>query len=53
MEKKLYRSRNKKVVAGIAGGLGDYLDVDPVIIRIIIVLITIFHGVGLIIYIII
>jgi phage shock protein PspC (stress-responsive transcriptional regulator) len=52
MEKRLYRSRNKKVVAGIAGGLGDYLDVDPVIIRIIIVLITIFHGVGLLIYII-
>jgi phage shock protein PspC (stress-responsive transcriptional regulator) len=52
MEKKLYRSRNKKVVAGIAGGLGDYLDVDPVIIRIIIVLTTIFNGVGLLIYII-
>ena len=52
MEKRLYRSRDKKVVAGIAGGLGDYLDVDPVIIRIIIVLITIFHGVGLLIYII-
>ncbi len=52
MEKKLYRSRNKKVVAGIAGGLGDYLDVDPVIIRIIIVLITIFQGVGLLVYII-
>lgn len=52
MEKRLYRSRDKKIVAGIAGGLGDYLDVDPVIIRIIIVLITIFHGIGIFIYII-
>jgi phage shock protein C len=52
MEKKLYRSRDKKVVAGIAGGLGDYLDIDPVIIRIILVLITIFHGIGILIYII-
>lgn len=52
MEKRLHRSRDKKVVAGIAGGLGDYLDIDPVIIRIVIVLITIFHGVGLIVYII-
>ncbi len=52
MEKKLHRSRNKKVIAGIAGGLGEYLDIDPIIIRIIIVLITIFHGIGLIIYII-
>ncbi|MCB9259247.1 MAG: PspC domain-containing protein [Ignavibacteriales bacterium] len=52
MEKKLYRSRDKKVIAGIAGGLGEYLDVDPVIIRIILVLITIFHGIGILIYII-
>lgn len=52
MEKKLYRSREKKVIAGIAGGLGNYLDIDPVIIRIIIVLITIFHGVGILVYII-
>jgi len=49
MEKRLYRSREKKVVAGIAGGLGEYLDIDPVIIRILIVLITIFHGIGIII----
>jgi phage shock protein C len=52
MEKKLTRSRNKKVIAGIAGGLGEYLNIDPIIIRIIIVLITIFHGIGLLIYII-
>lgn len=52
MEKKLQRSRDKKVFAGIAGGLGDYLDIDPVIIRIVFVLITIFHGFGLLVYII-
>ncbi len=52
MEKRLYRVRKDKVFAGIAAGLGKYLDIDPILIRIIIVLITIFHGVGLIIYII-
>ena len=52
MEKRLYRSRSKKIVAGIGGGLGEYLDIDPVIIRIIIILITIFNGIGLLIYII-
>lgn len=52
MEKKLTRSRDKRVIAGVAGGLGNYLDIDPILIRIIIVLITIFHGVGLLIYII-
>ena len=52
MEKRLYRSRKKKVIAGICGGLGDHLDIDPVILRIIFVLITIFHGIGILIYII-
>jgi phage shock protein PspC (stress-responsive transcriptional regulator) len=52
MGKRLYRVRKDKVFGGIAAGLGKYLDIDPIIIRIIIVLITIFHGVGLIIYII-
>lgn len=52
MEKKLQRSRKHKVFAGIAGGLGEYLDIDPIIVRVIFVLITIFHGAGLLIYII-
>ena len=52
MGKRLYRVRKDKVFGGIAAGLGKYLDIDPIIIRIIIILITIFHGVGLIIYII-
>ncbi len=52
MGKRLYRIRKDKVFGGIAAGLGKYLDIDPIIIRIIIVLITIFHGAGLIIYII-
>ena len=52
MEKKLQRSRKKRVLAGVAGGLGEYLDIDPVIIRVVFVLVTIFHGFGLIIYII-
>ncbi len=50
MEKRLYRARTEKIIAGIAAGLGKYLDIDPILIRIVIVLITIFHGVGFIIY---
>lgn len=30
---KLYRSRTQRKIAGICGGLGEYLDVDPTIIR--------------------
>ena len=33
MSKKLYRSRSKRMVAGICGGIGEYADIDPTIIR--------------------
>ncbi|PID58683.1 MAG: hypothetical protein CR986_07400 [Ignavibacteriae bacterium] len=52
MEKKLYRSREQKVIGGVAGGLANYLDIDPVILRIIFILITIFEGFGILVYII-
>lgn len=31
--KRLYRSRDNRVFAGIMGGLGEYFDVDPVLLR--------------------
>lgn len=51
MDKKLYRSRKDKVIAGICGGLGEYFDVDPVFVRIIVVLLAFAHGLGLLGYI--
>lgn len=52
--KRLYRSEKNKVFAGICGGLGEYLEVDPVALRLVWMLIVIFTGVvpGLIAYII-
>jgi len=35
MEKKLYRVREGKVLAGVCGGLAEYFNVDPTIIRVI------------------
>jgi phage shock protein PspC (stress-responsive transcriptional regulator) len=35
MNKQLYKSNRNKLIAGVAGGLGEYFDVDPIIIRII------------------
>ena len=49
---KLYRSNTDKVIGGVAGGLSDYLDIDPVIIRILFVLLAIFGGSGVLVYII-
>jgi len=44
-EKKLYRSESNKTIAGICGGLGEYFDMDPVIIRLFWLTLTIFSGV--------
>ena len=35
MAKRLYRSRDDRMIAGVCGGLAEYFDVDPVIVRII------------------
>ena len=52
IETKLYRSKNERMIAGVCGGLAEYLDIDPVIIRLIWVIITCFAFSGIIIYII-
>ena len=48
--KKLYRSCSSRVVAGICGGLGQYFDVDPVLIRLLFVISIIAGGLGVIVY---
>lgn len=42
--KKLYRSNKDRIIAGVFGGLGDYFNVDPNILRLSWVLITVFSG---------
>lgn len=41
MNSRLYRSRTDKVLGGVCGGLGRYLGIDPIVIRIIFILLTI------------
>lgn len=50
--KKLYRSRENRVIAGVCGGLGEYFNIDPVIIRIILLLMFFLQGMGIMLYII-
>lgn len=52
MTKKLHRSKKDKIFGGVAGGLGEYFDIDPTIIRLIFVLFFAFGGSGFLIYII-
>jgi phage shock protein C len=41
MDKKLYRSDTNKMIAGVCGGIGDYFNIDPTIIRLVWVLLSI------------
>lgn len=52
MEKKLYRSRRNSMIGGVCGGLGEYLNVDPTIMRLVAVLLVFANGIGLLAYII-
>ncbi|HUW86073.1 MAG TPA: PspC domain-containing protein [Methanoregula sp.] len=50
--KRLYRSKNERMLGGVCAGLGEYLDVDPAVIRLIWVVVTILSvGTGIIVYI--
>ncbi len=42
--KRLYRSNRNKVFAGICGGIGEYMNLDPVIVRVIAVVLSPFTG---------
>jgi phage shock protein C len=50
MNKKLTRSNDNIMVAGVAAGLAEYLDIDPVLVRLLFVLLTLFGGHGLLVY---
>ena len=50
MEKKLYKSRTDKKLCGVCGGLAEYMECDPTIIRLITVLLTLGFGTGLLVY---
>lgn len=52
VKKRLYRSRKDRSVAGVCGGVADYLGVDPTLVRILWVIFALAGGPGLILYII-
>lgn len=48
--KKLYRSNTDRKLCGVCGGFAEYFDLDPTIIRLIFIFLTLFGGGGLLIY---
>ena len=51
-KKRLYKSRKNKIVGGVCGGLAEYLNMDPTIVRIIAGVLCLVKGIGLLVYII-
>lgn len=49
--KRLYRSIDDRKIAGVAGGFGAYLNIDPLLIRLIFVILTLAGGGGILLYI--
>lgn len=51
MKSQLFRSSENKVFGGVAGGLGEYFDIDPVIIRVLFFVTALAWGISFLIYI--
>lgn len=47
---RLYRSRSERWLAGVCGGIGNYFNTDPTVVRVIFVLAALIMGGGLLIY---
>jgi phage shock protein PspC (stress-responsive transcriptional regulator) len=48
--KKLYRSRNDRMISGVCAGIGEYFGVDPTLVRLAFVLMALLGGPGIILY---
>ena len=52
VNKRLYRSRKERQLAGVCGGVADYLGVDPTLVRLLWVIFAIAGGPGVLLYVI-
>lgn len=51
-KKRLYKSSRNKKICGVCGGIAEYLNMDPTVIRLITAIIALACGSGIILYII-
>ena len=51
MNRRLYRCRENRVLAGVAGGLAEYFELDPTLVRVLWFVSIFFGGLGLLLYI--
>ncbi|MDD5098428.1 MAG: PspC domain-containing protein [Candidatus Pacebacteria bacterium] len=48
--KRLYRSKENRMIFGVCGGLGEYFEIDPLIVRILFILLSLTGGTGIVLY---
>lgn len=48
--KRLYRSRNNRMLAGVCGGIAEYFDADPTLVRIVTVVVALLPGPAILAY---
>jgi phage shock protein C len=48
--KRLVRSRKERLVAGVGGGLANYFNIDPLLVRLGLLILSMFQGLGILIY---
>lgn len=47
---KLYRSKDNRKLGGVCGGLGEYIGVDPTVVRVLFIVLAVLGGAGAVIY---
>ena len=50
MKKRLYKVEEDKKICGVCGGIAEYFNIDPVILRVLWGVLSIVYGVGIILY---
>jgi phage shock protein PspC (stress-responsive transcriptional regulator) len=51
VRKKMYRNPDDKIIGGVSSGMGEYLDIEPVWMRVLFIIFTCFFGIGFLVYI--
>lgn len=49
-QKKLYRSRNDRMISGVCGGIAEHFNLDSTLVRLLWALLILLAGTGLIVY---
>lgn len=52
MNKRLYRNTSRKMIGGVCSGIADYFSIDPVLVRLLFIILVLHQGIGILAYII-